>query len=526
MANALIIRPGSDLLPPTNSGRAAQYVRMSTEHQRYSTENQAAAIAVYAAQRGLAIVRTYRDEGRSGLRIQQREGLIELIDDVCDGRADFDHILVYDVSRWGRFQDIDESAYYEFTCRKAGIKVCYCAEEFDNDGSVIASIVKNLKRVMAAEYSRELSVKVHAGACRVASLGFKQGGPAGYGLQRELIDESGSSKLILLKGQRKHLQTERVVIRPGAENEQRIVVRIFREFVVHRRSRGSIVRWLNNEEIPNHRATPWSLAMIRQILSNEAYIGNSVYNRMSVRLRQAKKKNPPELWIRATGLFEPVVDRSIFLKAQVLLKEKQGRWSNELLLKKLRETLSANRKLSASILAATENMPSAALYAYRFGSLREAFRRVGYVDSERSYDYADARKQSEAELLRQVEALVTHIRARGVTAVFEAEAAVMTVAGRLAISVRIARYYVGRCHAPCWLVHRRTIEPAGLILALRLDKETNRDVVDYFLIPLSEMAKHVIGLTATSRSRFAVYRCPTTNDVLRAIMEKVSALLT
>jgi hypothetical protein len=32
-------------------------------------------------------------------------------------------ILVLDVSRWGRFQDIDESAYYEFLCRRAGMQV-------------------------------------------------------------------------------------------------------------------------------------------------------------------------------------------------------------------------------------------------------------------------------------------------------------------------------------------------------------------------------------------------------------------
>ncbi|WP_262048676.1 recombinase family protein [Bradyrhizobium sp. Bra78] len=525
MANELIVRPRSDLVPPSSAGRAAQYVRMSTDHQRFSTQNQAAAIAVYAAQHDLTIVRTYADEGRSGLCIARRDGLITLLDDVRSGRADFDHILVYDVSRWGRFQDVDESAHYEFTCRQVGIKVCYCAEEFDNDGSVIASIVKNLKRVMAAEYSRELSGRVYAGACRVASLGFKQGGPAGYGLRREMIDENGCSKGILLRGQYKHLQTDRVVIRPGSENEQRIVARIFREYVVHRRSRGSIVRWLNNDQVPNHRGSPWSYAMVLQVLSNEAYIGNCVYNRSSSRLKQVRKRNPPEQWIRATGLFEPVVDKSIFLKAQDLLKEQQGRWSNELLLKKLRETLSVNGKLSFSILAATENMPSAALYAHRFGSLREAFRRVGYVNSERNFDYVDAREQSEAELSRQVATLVTHIRTRGVTAVFDADTEVMTVAGKLAISVRIARYYAARRHAPCWLVHRHTIEPAGLILALRLDKETNRQVVDYFLLPLNEMAKHSIALTATSRSRFATYRCPTMNDVLRVVMTKVAGTL-
>ncbi|MCP3395234.1 recombinase family protein [Bradyrhizobium sp. CCGB12] len=526
MANALIIRPGSDLLLPTGTGRAAQYVRMSTENQRYSTQNQAAAVAVYAAQHGLAIVRTYADEGRSGLSIHRRDGLIELLDDVRSGRADFDHILVYDVSRWGRFQDVDESAYYEFTCRQAGIKVCYCAEEFDNDGSVIASIVKNLKRVMAAEYSRELSVKVHAGACRVASLGFKQGGPVGYGLQRELIDENRCAKGLLQKGQRKHLQTDRVLIQPGPENEQRIVAQIFREYVVRRRSRGAIVRWLNDQQVPNHRGTAWSLAMVRHLLSNEAYIGNSVYNRTSVRLKQARKSNPPELWIRTTGLYEPIVDRSIFLKAQELLKEHQGKLSNEYLLKKLRVTFAKHGKLSASIIAASDNMPSAALYAYRFGSLREAFRHVGYVDAERSYDYADAQKQAEAELSRQAEILVTQIRARGITAVFDAQTAVITVAGKLAISLRMARYYAARRHAPNWLVHRRRVEPAGLILALRLDTETNRNVIDYFLLPLSEMAKHIIGLTATSRSRFAAYRCPTMDDVVRATMEKVAALLT
>jgi DNA invertase Pin-like site-specific DNA recombinase len=524
MANALIIRPHSDLMSPTRKGRAAQYVRMSTDHQRYSSQNQAAAIAVYAAQHDLVIVRTYADEGRSGLRIHRREGLIELIDDVRNDRADFDHILVYDVSRWGRFQDVDESAYYEFICRQAGIKVCYCAEEFDNDGSVIASIVKNLKRVMAAEYSRELSVKVHAGACRVASFGFKQGGAVGYGLQRELVDEDRRSKGILLKGQRKHLQTDRVLVRPGPQREQQIVAQIFREYVVHRRSQAAIVRLLNKEQVPNHRGTPWSATIVRNILANEAYIGNGVYNRKSFRLKQVLKKNPPELWIRATGLFDPIVDKSIFLKAQQLLKEQYVRLSDEQLLAKLRKALAVHGKLSVSIMAAMDGLPSAALYAYRFGSLREAFRRVGYVNLERDFDYIDARLQSDTELLKQASLLATRIRALGAAAIFDAETKVMTVDGRLAISLRMARYYVPSNNAPAWLVHRRIIEPAGLILALRLDEKTNREVKDYFLLPLEQMGKERINLTATRRSRFAIYRCSTMDDVLRAIMTKVAAL--
>jgi predicted site-specific integrase-resolvase len=108
--------------------RAAEFVRMSTEHQQYSTENQADKIREYARQRGIQIVRTYADEGKSGLSIDGRQALQQLIRDVESGHADFEMILVYDVSRWGRFQDADESAYYEYICRRAGIQVTDCAE--------------------------------------------------------------------------------------------------------------------------------------------------------------------------------------------------------------------------------------------------------------------------------------------------------------------------------------------------------------------------------------------------------------
>src|SRR5882724_7430190 len=80
--------------------RAAEYIRMSTEHQQYSTENQHAAIQRYADERGLLIVRTFTDAGKSGLGIQGREALQELLRLVNGGTADFATILVYDVSRW------------------------------------------------------------------------------------------------------------------------------------------------------------------------------------------------------------------------------------------------------------------------------------------------------------------------------------------------------------------------------------------------------------------------------------------
>ncbi|MFY8210621.1 MAG: recombinase family protein, partial [Caulobacter sp.] len=129
--------------------RAAQYVRMSTEHQRYSTQNQADVIASYAEKRGFEIVRTYADDGKSGVVLSGRGALQQLFNDVASGKADFSVILVYDVSRWGRFQNTDEPAYYEFLCSRAGLTVHYCAEQFENDGSIGATIIKSVKRAMA-----------------------------------------------------------------------------------------------------------------------------------------------------------------------------------------------------------------------------------------------------------------------------------------------------------------------------------------------------------------------------------------
>ena len=131
--------------------RVAQYVRMSTEHQQYSIDNQAEAIRRYAEAHKMEIVKTYTDSGKSGLTIQNRPGLKQLIDDVELGSSGYSAVLVYDVSRWGRFQDADESAYYEYRCRRANIGVHYCAEPFFNDGSLAAALLKTLKRTMAAE---------------------------------------------------------------------------------------------------------------------------------------------------------------------------------------------------------------------------------------------------------------------------------------------------------------------------------------------------------------------------------------
>src|SRR5271163_4107753 len=220
---------------PTNStrpiSRAAQYVRMSTEHQQYSPQNQSDTITKYAIAHNMEIVATYDDHGRSGLNLAGRDGLSRLLSDVERGLSTFSDLLVYDVSRWGRFQDADESAYHEYVLKRAGIRVHYCGEQFANDGSMASALMKTLKRTMAGEYSRELSVKVFAGQCRLIELGYRQGGPPGYGLRRRLIDQAGSPKSDLRFGEQKSIQTDRVVLVHGPAVEVDTVRWIYRAFV-------------------------------------------------------------------------------------------------------------------------------------------------------------------------------------------------------------------------------------------------------------------------------------------------------
>jgi DNA invertase Pin-like site-specific DNA recombinase len=291
-----VVMPFSPRLTVKPSNRAAQYVRMSTELQQYSSENQAEVIKRFAASHGLEIVKMYADHGRSGLNLSGRDGLQQLLQDVENGAADFSAVLVYDVSRWGRFQDADESAYYEYFLKRFNIAVHYCAEQFENDGSLSSDLLKAVKRTMAGEYSRELSCKVFAGQCRLIEMGFRQGGAAGYGLRRQLIDRNGISKSQLNRGDRKSFQTDRVILVPGPDEEIAVVRDIYERFVRHGEAELQIASSLNHRGIVSDLRRPWTRATIHQILTNPKYVGTNVYI-------------PLYLCADEVGSTEPVVNR-------------------------------------------------------------------------------------------------------------------------------------------------------------------------------------------------------------------------
>src|SRR6266571_6020227 len=358
---------------------AAVYVRMSTEHQQYSTSNQMDAIRDYAKRRGMQIVKEYSDEGKSGLSIQGRDSLSQMIQNVQNEEASFSAILVYDVSRWGRFQDADESAYYEYICRRAGVSVHYCAEQFENDGSPVSTIVKGVKRAMAGEYSRELSVKVFTGQCRLIELGFRQGGPAGYGLRRNLVDQAGAPKGELTRGEHKSIQTDRVVLMPGPSEEINTIRWIYRAFVEEGKLEREIADLLNERGLVTDLGRPWTRGTVHQVLINEKYIGNNVWNRRSFKLKRKRVRNSPDMWIRANGVFAAVVDEELFEAAQAIIRTRSCRLSNDEMLDILRRLLEQHGYLSGLIIDEAERTPSSSAYQSRFGSLLRAYELVGFT---------------------------------------------------------------------------------------------------------------------------------------------------
>lgn len=106
--------------PPEMDVPAVAYVRMSTDHQKYSTENQLDVIRKYASDRGLEILRVFEDSGRSGLRLDGREALQSLMAEVESGKANFKAILVYDVSRWAGFRMLMKAPTMSMSARAPG----------------------------------------------------------------------------------------------------------------------------------------------------------------------------------------------------------------------------------------------------------------------------------------------------------------------------------------------------------------------------------------------------------------------
>lgn len=459
----------------------AQYLRMSTDQQHHSLRHQTETIAAYARNNDFEIVQTYSDEGRSGVVSRRRPGLMRLLRDVVSGDAAYRSILVYDVTRWGRFQDCDEAAHYEFICKSAGISVHYCAEDFVNDNSLPNSIVKAVKRTMAAEYSREMGVRCFAGSKRLAELGFKQGGAPGYGFRRMMISSDGQRKGILSTGEIKSLKTDRVILVPGSKEEVECVREIYRLVLGEDRTPFYITKELNSRRI-SCRGGKWGIATVQRILTDPKYAGCNVWNRVTKRLGTAQLSLPRSQWVIRPGAFEPLVTPEVFQKVQQILALQKRGQTNEELLRSLRDLRKTHGALSYVLIKTSPQAPSPTTIVRRFGTLRRAFELAGqklelatFLDPEQEGQV----RRLQQELLEKLVSLFPH--EISVVKPDSERTECIEIDGHLRLLVVVCPV-IRRSGKFDWLVNLSYAEHELPVLLVRLTTN-NREIRDLYLVP-------------------------------------------
>ena len=498
---------------------AAVYVRMSTEHQQYSTSNQMDVIREYAKKLGFTIVKEYSDQGKSGLNMEGRESLGQMLSDVREGRAEFAVILVYDVSRWGRFQNPDESAFYEYACQQAGVFVHYCAEQFSNDGSPVSTIIKSIKRTMAGEYSRELSTKVYQGACRLVRLGFRQGGAAGYGLRRVLVDANGVKKAELKMGEQKSLQTDRVVLVAGPAEEVEVVQRIYKQFIRDVKTETEIAARLNAQGIVTDYGRAWNRATVHQVLTNEKYIGNNVYSRTSCKLKKKHVTNPPIEWVRADGVYAGIVESGLFLKAQEMILARSRKYTNDELLEQLRAVLAKHGRISGILIDEMDGLPSSTAFSHRFGTLINAYRLIGY-DPGIDFSFIEENRRLRKRHPEIVAEVVQKITALGAHAAWDKETELLDVNHEMRVSIVLCRHTMTGGGASRWLIRLDAGMKPDITVAVRMDA-MNEGIRDYYVLPAIDMTWENLRVAEANGIYLDTYRCDTL-DYFFGMTERVN----
>ncbi|WP_338943516.1 recombinase family protein [Paraburkholderia sp. 22B1P] len=459
---------------------------MSTDHQQYSPENQKAAIAAYACEHDIDIVETYEDDGRSGVTLRHRPALLKLLKDVLDPGRAFQTVLVYDISRWGRFQDVDESAHHEYICRQAGVSVIYCAEPFTNDGTPASNIIKTVKRAMAGEYSRELSEKVFLGQSRHVERGFWLGASPGYGLRRMLVDANGTLKSYLKQAEHKAIRADHTILVPGPPNETALVKTIFSWYVHDNLGTGRIADRLNGFGLYNSYGNPWRSNTIRLLLRNEKYVGNLVWNRTSIKLHTPLIRNDPSKWYRNIGAFSAIVDRDLFEAAQRRINRFRIKPNIEAIAASMSRLLRSNGKLSVRAIRSELDIPGKSTVRRRMTSLQEGYRLAGY-NPPCDIAYVDQRVIAKRSMATHIDDLIGRLRAQGHSVEYNATRSLLLIDGDLRIKVTTSLGQKDNTFRPYAQVTKSTVMTTDLCLVGYYPRPSIH-LVGFYLLPGSVIA--------------------------------------
>lgn len=493
--------------------KAAIYIRMSTELQTESPENQERQIRDFAAVYGIEIVDVYADLGVSGMTVEGRDQFLALIDDVENARNTFSIVLYLDESRWGRFVNSRDAEYYRMTLERRNVICHACDKPLTLTSSIADRIMTLLRDESASDYCRQLSQKVFIGQCNLITKGFRQGGTAGFGLRRTLLDETGYPKQELERGQRKSLQTERVILTPGSPDEREKVCWIYDQFIAGL-SEQEIAERLNDDGWRNDFGRPWSRGTVREVLTNEKYIGNNVFNRSSAKMKSKSRANPESEWGRLEGAFSPLVDERRFHTVQGMIRERHRKVSNDELLHLLTSLYEERGRLSALIIDEAESLPPSSLYRTRFGGLLRAYRMIGYTP-ERDYQYVAINQQLRCLHGEVVSSTVDEVESLcGRKIPVDPETCLMELNHNLFLSIVISRCFSTSLGTRRWKIRLDAGLRPDITIAVRMD--TNNEAVhDYYILPALEFPHEQLRLSEVNAGLLDSFRTDSLEYLLR-----------
>jgi hypothetical protein len=372
---------------------------------------------------------------------------------------------------------------------------------------------------MAGEYSRELSVKVFAGQCRLIELGYRQGGPAGYGLRRVLIDEHGQQKTALKRGEHKSLQTDRVILVPGPPDEIENVRWMYRAFTEEGMQESQIAAILNQRGVMTDLDRPWTRGTVHEVLTNEKYIGNNIFNRTSFKLKKRRVVNTPDMWVRKDGVFEAIVEPRYFFTAQGIIRERSRKFSDDEMLAKLKTLHERQGWLSGIVIDETEDMPSSSAYQHRFGSLIRAYQLVGYTPYQ-DYRYLEINRQLRQKHADIVKDTITKIEELGGKVRIEPQTELLVINEELKASVVICRCQQTQAAAYRWNVRLDASLLPDITVAVRMDA-ANTKPLDYYLLPALDIETPRIRFTENNGIALNAYRFDTL-EAFFLLMERIA----
>jgi DNA invertase Pin-like site-specific DNA recombinase len=297
--------------------RCVLYLRMSTDRQDCSVGQQRETLLAFASKQGHEIVGEYRDEGISGDATHKRKGFQSMIRDAADGN--FDRILCWDQSRFGRFDSIEAGSWIT-PLRDAGVSL----ETMDGGvtdwddfaGRITFAVGQEGKHAFLRDLSRNTLRGLSAKA--TAAKGWC-GGPTPFGFRSETV-VSGRA---------------RVSTFVPDEIAAPIVRRIFEEYARPGSSIRGIVESLNRDgaRTPSGRGS-WVRGSVHRILTNPVYRGDYVWGRtaggryngivrgeiVSRRPGQRTTKGDP---IVHENVHPALVDRDLYDRVQALVHERK-----------------------------------------------------------------------------------------------------------------------------------------------------------------------------------------------------------